>query len=148
MVTKAEKYVSRTLFHRRCMRSCQPHSQQPGIVLTNDAKRTRGNARQRFQQAGRKPVFHLYISGATPRSTDAITNLKPVLERLFDGDYELRVTDVYQEPQTANAAQVYLTPTLVREQPAPVLRIVGDFSSEEKITSSLMAGLSNEFPDE
>jgi len=90
----------------------------------------------------------LYISGATPRSTDAITNLKPVLERLWGGDYELRVTDIYQEPQTANAARVYMAPTLVREQPAPELRIVGDFSSEEELISSLMAGLSDETPDE
>lgn len=108
----------------------------------------RGKTRHRFQAAGQESIFHLYISGATPRSTDAITHLKSVLKELFEGDYELRITDIYQEPQKANAAQVYLAPTLIREHPAPVLRIVGDFSNEEEITSSLIADLLNEAPDE
>lgn len=119
-----------------------------GVAVTHDANRKRGQIRHRFESVGRKPIFHLYISGATPRSTAAITHLKPVLEKLFEGHYELRVTDIYQEPKKANAAKVYLAPTLVRESPAPVLRIVGDFSSEEVITSLLIARLSNEVPDE
>lgn len=116
--------------------------------MTDSAKKVRGPTHRRVRMAGQKPVFHLYVSGATPKSTDAITNLKPVLEKLFDGDYELRVTDIYQEPQKANAAQVYLAPTLVREHPEPVVRIVGDFSSEDDIQSLLIARLSNETADE
>ncbi|HET7215544.1 MAG TPA: circadian clock KaiB family protein [Terriglobia bacterium] len=104
----------------------------------------RDHTRRRFQTAGPRPTFHLYVSGATARSTDAITKVKPVLEKLYQGNYELRVTDIYQEPQKANAAQVYLAPTLLREHPAPVLRIVGKFSSEDEIRSSLMAGSSDE----
>lgn len=75
-------------------------------------------------------------------------NLKPVLEKLYEGDYDLLVTDIYQEPQTANTAQVYLTPTLIREHPAPVVRIVGNFSSEEEVRRLLGARFSNETPDE
>gem|GEM_PF-1115837 len=116
--------------------------------MTHDVKRTPAQTCHLSQAAGQTQVFHLYVSGATPRSTEAITHLKPVLGKLFDGHYELRVTDIYQEPQKANAAQVYLAPTLVRENPAPELRIVGDFSSEEVITSLLIARLSNEVPDE
>ncbi|MGH7972391.1 MAG: circadian clock KaiB family protein, partial [Limisphaerales bacterium] len=117
-------------------------------AMTHHVKRTRGPARQRLQPAAKRPVFHLYISGATPRSSIAITNLKPVLEKLFDGDYELRVTDIYQEPHKANAVQVYVTPTLVREHPEPVVRMVGDFSSEDVIRSLLIEQLTNEKPDE
>ncbi|HKT12628.1 MAG TPA: circadian clock KaiB family protein [Terriglobia bacterium] len=104
----------------------------------------RDHTHRRLQTAEPRPVFHLYVSGATARSTEAITKLKPVLEKLYQGNYELRVTDIYQEPQKANAAQVYLTPTLLREHPAPVLRIVGKFSSEEEIRYSLIAGSSDE----
>lgn len=116
--------------------------------MRKDAKKGRDETHRSFQTAGPRPVFHLYISGATPRSTDAVAKLKPVLEKLYEGDYELRVTDIYQEPQKANAAQVYLAPTLVREHPAPMLRIVGKFSSEEEIRSSLMAAASDEVRDE
>lgn len=95
-----------------------------------------------------KTTFHLYISGAQPRSTDAITNMKPVLGKLFEGNYDLRVTDIYQEPQAANAARVYLAPTLIREHPAPVVRVVGDFSSREEIRSLLTGRLQNDTQDE
>lgn len=100
------------------------------------------------QRASRKPAFHLYVSGATPRSTRAIANLRPVLEDLFEGDYELFVTDIYQEPHKATAAQVYMAPTLIREYPAPVMRVVGDFSNEENIRAMLAPEASNETPDE
>ena len=120
----------------------------PGKTMTKDTKTMRGQTRHLFQMAGRRPVFHLYISGATPRSTEAITNLKPVLEKIFDGEYDLRVTDIFQEPQEAHAAGVDLAPTLVREYPAPVLKMVGNFSSGEEIRSLLIARLSNETPDE
>lgn len=104
--------------------------------------------RQRFLLPGQNPFFRLYISGATSRSTDAIANLRPVLEKLFEGNYDLRITDIYQEPQTANAARVYLALTLVLEHPSPELRIVGDFTGEEEIRSLLIARLSNQTPDE
>lgn len=117
-------------------------------AMKHKAKRTQEQVRQSLRPAGQTPIFHLYVSGATPRSSTAITNLKPVLEELFDGDYELRVTDIYQEPQKANAAQVYVAPALVREHPEPVVRIVGDFSSEDGLRSLLMERLTSEMPAE
>ncbi len=91
-------------------------------------------------KAGQKPIFHLYTSGATKGSIRAITNVKGILESLFAAAYELKVTDVYQEPQVGMAAEVHSTPTLIREHPTPAIRISGDFSGE-KIDQSLLVAL-------
>lgn len=97
--------------------------------------------------SGLRPVFHLYVSGATQKSTEALLNSKRALSDLFEGNYELRVTGIYQEPQKAITADVHVVPTLIREYPAPVLRVAGDFSSEKKIRSRLVTGTLNEVPD-
>jgi len=94
--------------------------------------------------ANRKPVFRLYVSGATPKSTQAIVSVKRVLESMCGGDYELRVVDIYQEREKVNRAQVSAVPMLVREQPLPVLRMIGDFSSPGRIRSMLSAASPSE----
>jgi len=94
------------------------------------------------------PIFHLYIAGATRRSTEALVNLKRVLADLLEGGYELRVTDIYQEPRKAVASGVQMAPMLIREYPLPALRVVGGFSSKERIRSMLIMGKSIEFSQE
>lgn len=101
-----------------------------------------------YSEAGQKPIFHLYTSGATPGSIKAITNLKSILDSLFVAAYELKVTDVYQEPQVAIAAEVHATPTLIREHPAPAVRISGDFSGETIDQSLFVTLVPKETPGE
>lgn len=98
-----------------------------GIAVTHDAKRMQGQIYHRLESAGRKAVFHLYISGATFRSTAAVRHLKAVQEKLFEGQYELWVTDIYQEPHKANAAKVDLVLTLVRKILHPSRELLGIF---------------------
>lgn len=116
--------------------------------MSDRERRTKRQTHSLSQKDGRKPVFHLYVSGATPRSTQAIANLRPVLEGLYEGDYELLLTDIYQQPQEATAARVHMAPTLIREYPAPVLRVVGDFSNEKNIRAMLAPRAPNKIPDE
>lgn len=82
-------------------------------------------------------MFQLYVAGATPKSTQAITNLKQALDSLFDGAYELKVIDIYQEPGKSRTAGVAAVPLLIREYPLPAQRLVGDFSSAVRIQSLL-----------
>jgi circadian clock protein KaiB len=119
-----------------------------GAVMSDNKDKMKRLPLHPSQMAGRKPVFHLYISGATPRSTEAIFNLKHVLQDLLGKDYELIVTDTYQDPEVAVAARVHTTPTLVLDYPAPIRRVIGDFSSAEKIRSILATWISNKVPGE
>lgn len=94
----------------------------------------------RLPAANTIPVFRLYVSGATPKSTRVISNLKRSLDSMFAGRYELAVIDIHAEPHKAKAAGVHATPMLVKVYPPPVRTVVGSFSSKECIQRILGAG--------
>jgi len=81
--------------------------------------------------------MRLYVTGATPRSSAAITNLRKLCEEHLPGQYELTVIDVYQQPERAREGQIIAAPTLVKSFPLPLRRFIGDMSN----TKNLLAGL-------
>lgn len=79
----------------------------------------------------------LYIAGATPRSLSAIAALQKLSADRLPGRCSLTIVDVRLQPQRAVADAIQVAPTLVREQPRPVLRLVGDCSDAQRVCSSL-----------
>ncbi|MGH7971856.1 MAG: circadian clock KaiB family protein, partial [Limisphaerales bacterium] len=79
----------------------------------------------------------LYVTGATPRSTRAVTNLRRLCEEHLPGRYELEVIDIYQQPGLAAKGQIIAAPTLVKQLPLPLRKFIGDMSD----TQSLLTGL-------
>ena len=73
-------------------------------------------------------VLRLYVAGASDRSRQAILRAHQLCESELDGDFELEVIDVYQQPILARNGQIVATPTLVQELPKPVRRFIGDLS--------------------
>ena len=86
---------------------------------------------------GSKYVLQLFVAGATPQSSRALTNLKEICEMHLRGRYELEVVDVYQHPATAKEGRVIAIPTLLKKLPAPLRRLVGDLSDEERVLVGL-----------
>jgi circadian clock protein KaiB len=84
-----------------------------------------------------KYLLHLYIAGATPRSQRALTNLKDICNRHLEGSYDLRVTDIFQNPEQIAGADVVAAPTLIKKLPLPVRRFIGDLSQTEKVVAGL-----------
>ena len=82
-------------------------------------------------------ILRLYVAGMSPRSRAAIDNLRTICEQYLPGRYELDVVDVYQQPDQARAAQLVAAPTLIRELPLPVRRLLGDLSNTEKVLVGL-----------
>ena len=82
-------------------------------------------------------LLRLYVAGATDRSRLAILRARKLCETEFNGNCELEVIDVYQQPILARDGQIVATPTLVREPPLPVRRIIGDLTN----TTGLFVGL-------
>jgi circadian clock protein KaiB len=82
------------------------------------------------------PVFQLYITGASPNSSRAISNLKVLFEKYIKGGYQLQVIDVYQQPHIAESVDIIALPLLIRKLPLPERRLIGDMSNEEKIVKS------------
>ncbi len=79
----------------------------------------------------------LYITGQTPRSRGAIRNLKRLVDDLILDSCELDIIDVLENPQMAEDEKILATPTLVKEQPLPQRRIIGDLSDAEKVMMGL-----------
>lgn len=84
-----------------------------------------------------KYVLRLYVTGMTPKSTLAIANVRKLCEKHLTDRYELKVIDIYQQPQLAKEEQIIATPTLIKKLPLPLRRLIGDMSD----TARLLVGL-------
>ena len=78
----------------------------------------------------------LYVLGQTQRSMRAIDSLRSLCEE-FGGDFEMIVVDILERPQLAEDEKIMATPTLIRELPLPMRRIIGDLSDREKVLLGL-----------
>ncbi len=86
---------------------------------------------------GEKYVLRLYVTGPTPRSARAIESIKRLCEANLMGRYELSVVDLYESPGRAREQQIVCAPTLVKEMPAPLRRLVGDLSDPNRVLLAL-----------
>jgi circadian clock protein KaiB len=87
-------------------------------------------------------VLRLFVTGMTPRSTRAIRAVRELCERRLKDRFELEIVDVYQQPHMIQDEQVFATPTLIKYEPAPLRRIIGDMSDQNRLCAGL--GLSLE----
>ena len=84
-----------------------------------------------------KHLLKLYVTGQTLRSQRAIANLRRICESDLAGAYEMIVIDVLERPQLAEDEKILATPTLVKELPTPIRRIIGDLSDSDKVLLGL-----------
>lgn len=82
-------------------------------------------------------LLRLYVSGASPKSIQAINNIKQICEEHLPGRYELEVVDIYQQPQLAAAEQVVVAPMLVKKFPLPLRRLIGNLSNTRQVLQML-----------
>ncbi len=74
----------------------------------------------------------LYVAGKTPKSIRAFENLKKICEDYLKGRYEIEVIDLLKNPQLAKGDEIIALPTLVRQLPHPIRKIIGDLSNTER----------------
>ncbi|PPD04404.1 MAG: circadian clock protein KaiB [Methylocystis sp.] len=79
----------------------------------------------------------LYVAGETPKSLAAIANLERICSEHLDNRYEVQVIDLKKEPRLAREHSIVAIPTLVRQLPAPIRKIIGGLSDAEKVLVSL-----------
>ena len=87
--------------------------------------------------------LRLYVAGQTPRSLQALSNLKRICEEHLAGQYRVQIIDLLQKPQLAAGDQILAIPTLVRNLPTPIRKIIGDLSNTERV----LVGLDLRTPD-
>ena len=81
--------------------------------------------------------LRLFVSGATPRSARAIANITAIVEKCLSGQYDLEVIDAFQQVEMVRTQQIVVLPTLIKHQPLPARRVVGDFSDKDQVLLGL-----------
>ena len=100
-------------------------------------KKDTGNGKSLDANQQGKHVLNLFVSGASPNSMRAIVNLKNVCETYLPGRYTLEIIDVYQQRELAEKEQLIALPLLIKKQPLPERRIIGDLSNTSKVLTGL-----------
>ena len=82
-------------------------------------------------------LLKLYVTGSNPRADRAVVNLRRICEQELAGQYELQIIDVLEHPQLAEDEKILATPTLIKQLPPPLRRVIGDLSDTEKVLLGL-----------
>ena len=93
--------------------------------------------RQNHNHEAKEWNLRLYVAGQTPKSLAAVANLKVICETNLQGKYSIEVVDLLKNPQLARGDQILAIPTLVRQLPTPIRKIIGDLSN----TNQVLVGL-------
>lgn len=81
--------------------------------------------------------FTLYIAGRTKTSDELVVKLKKDIKCFFKNGFFMEVINVLEAPEQAARADVFVTPTLIRNLPKPVCRIIGNLKDTEKVISAM-----------
>jgi circadian clock protein KaiB len=80
--------------------------------------------------------LRLYVVGQTPKSVAAIANLKKFCAEHLEDKYTIEIIDLAKDPKLARRDQIVAIPTLVRDLPVPIRKIIGDLSNTERVLVS------------
>jgi len=90
------------------------------------------------RNAGKTDILlRLYVAGQTPKSLAAISNLRKICSEYLGGRYKVEVVDLLKNPALAKDHQILAIPTLVRQVPVPLRKIIGDLSNTEQVLVGL-----------
>ena len=82
-------------------------------------------------------VLKLYITGMTPKIEQGLGSLLKACDRYLKGHYEFKIIDILENDELASSDRILATPTLIRAEPPPTKRVIGDITNTDKV----MAGL-------
>jgi circadian clock protein KaiB len=114
-------------------------------------RESRGGQRTPAKPVCKGYLLKLYVTGATSKSMLAIKNIKALCEANLKGRYVLEVVDIYQTPVRAKEDQILAAPTLIKYEPEPVRRLIGDMTDTDRVLHGLdlpVAKTTKKGPDE
>jgi len=84
-----------------------------------------------------KLILQLYVAGMSPKSMEAIENIKRLCDEHLKDAFELEVIDIYKNPEVATQQQIVFSPSLIKRLPLPKKTLVGNFSDPDKVIKAL-----------
>jgi circadian clock protein KaiB len=82
-------------------------------------------------------TLFLYVAGMTPAAKRALANIEAICEEHLQGQYSLEIIDLLKQPALAEGHQIFAVPTLVRQLPEPLRKIIGDLADTQKVVVGL-----------
>jgi circadian clock protein KaiB len=80
--------------------------------------------------------FILFLADNSPNSRSALANLHRALVHLGRPESDIEIIDVFERPDLAASARVFVTPALLRRSD-PQSRIQGDLSTSRQLLEFL-----------
>jgi circadian clock protein KaiB len=84
-----------------------------------------------------KLTLQLFVSGMSPKSMEAIENIKRLCDTHLEGAFDLEIIDLYKNPEAAAINQVVFSPSLIKQLPLPKKTLIGNFSDSKKVIKGL-----------
>ena len=84
-----------------------------------------------------KLVLQLYVSGMSPKSMEAIENIKRLCDEHLRDAFELEIIDIYKNPEAAMAQHIVFSPSLIKKFPEPKKILIGTMADSEKVIKAL-----------
>lgn len=82
-------------------------------------------------------ILQLYVAGKSNLSINASRNLNQLAKKFLAEQDTIEVIDIIASPALAFERKIIITPTLIRIEPSPSLRIVGDLSDIDSVAMEL-----------
>jgi circadian clock protein KaiB len=82
-------------------------------------------------------IMRLYIAGETQRTRNAVGNLKNICDEYLKDRCDIEVIDLRKHPELAEKKEIFAIPTLVKELPLPIRKMIGDLHEKEKVLIGL-----------
>ena len=84
-----------------------------------------------------KLILQLYVSGMSPKSMEAIENIKRLCDEHLHDTFELEIIDIYKNPESAVEQHIVFSPSLIKKLPLPRKTLIGTLSDTEKVVKAL-----------
>ena len=81
--------------------------------------------------------FRLYIYGKSAKSQVAVKTLEKICTTFLAKRSRYEIVDLSEEPERGRQDHIIATPILIRLEPLPERRIIGDLSETDKVLSAL-----------
>jgi len=84
-----------------------------------------------------KMILQLYVSGMSPKSMEAIENIKRLCDEHLKDAFELEIVDIYKNPELVSEQHIVFSPSLIKKLPLPKKTLIGTLSDTEKVVKAL-----------
>ena len=89
------------------------------------------------QRSTTRYVLKLYVAGITRKSSTAIRSITEICDQYLKDRYSLEIIDIYKNPTLAKGEQIVAAPTLIKELPSPLRKLIGDMADKDKVLLGL-----------